>query len=37
MIQYQQMPFHEYDDELKSSEFEEVLIGAQILKAVVDF
>nr|WP_320012307.1 HD domain-containing phosphohydrolase [uncultured Desulfobulbus sp.] len=37
MIQYQQKPFNEYDEQLKSEEFEEVLIGAQILKAVVEF
>ena len=37
MIQYQQLPFDEYGNDLKSSEFEEVLIGAQILKVVIDF
>ncbi|MDD2467189.1 MAG: response regulator [Desulfobulbus sp.] len=37
MIEYQLKPYDEFGDELKSSEFEEVLIGAQILKAVVDF
>ena len=33
----QQMRFDEYDEDLKNSEFEEVLLGAQILKAVIDF
>ncbi|MGD9949061.1 MAG: HD domain-containing phosphohydrolase [Desulfobulbus sp.] len=37
MIRYQQIPYDEYGDDLKSSEFEEVLIGAQMLKTVVDF
>jgi len=37
MINYQQKDFSEYDEELTASEFEEVLIGAQILKVVVDF
>lgn len=33
----QQMRFDEYDDNLKDSEFDEVLLGAQILKVVIDF
>ncbi len=37
MIALQQKPFDEYGEELKSTEFEEVLIGAQILTAVTDF
>lgn len=37
MIELQQKPFDEYTEELKSSEFEEVLIGAQILTAATDF
>jgi response regulator RpfG family c-di-GMP phosphodiesterase len=37
MIEFQQKPYGEYGEELKNSEFEEVLTGAQILKAVVDF
>lgn len=37
MIELQQKSYEEYDDELKKAEFEEVLIGAQILKAATDF
>lgn len=37
MIALQQMPFEEYGEELKNAEFEEVLIGAQILTAATDF
>jgi len=37
MIELQLKRFDEYDDELKGLYFEEVLIGAQILKAVIDF
>lgn len=37
MIALQQTPFDEYTAELKSAEFEEVLIGAQILTAATDF
>lgn len=37
MIELQQKTYAEYDGELKKAEFEEVLIGAQILKAATDF
>lgn len=37
MIELQQKPFDDYSAELKGTEFEEVLIGAQILTAVIDF
>lgn len=37
MIELQQRRFDEYDEELKQAQFAEVLIGAQILKAVIDF
>jgi len=36
MIGLQQKRYNEYTDKLKSTEFEEVLIGAQILKVVID-
>ncbi len=36
MIALQQKRYNEYTDKLKSAEFEEVLIGAQILKVVID-
>jgi response regulator RpfG family c-di-GMP phosphodiesterase len=36
MIRWQQKNFDDFADELNSEEFEEVLIGAQILKAVID-
>lgn len=36
MIELQQKRYDEYTDELKNSQFEEVIIGAQILKAVID-
>jgi response regulator RpfG family c-di-GMP phosphodiesterase len=37
IIAMQQLRFDQYDEELTSKEFEEVLLGAQILKAVTDF
>jgi response regulator RpfG family c-di-GMP phosphodiesterase len=37
MIELQQKRYDEYTDELKNSHFEEVLIGSQIIKAVIDF
>jgi response regulator RpfG family c-di-GMP phosphodiesterase len=37
MIELQQKRYDEYDEELVSAEFEEVLLGGQILKAVIDF
>lgn len=37
MIAMQQLRYDEYDEELTNREFEEVLLGAQILKAVIDF
>ena len=37
MIELQQKRFDEYDEHLKGLHFEEVLVGAQILKAVIDF
>ncbi len=36
MIRLQQKNFDAFDEELKTREFEEVLVGAQILKAVID-
>ncbi|HHD56340.1 MAG TPA: two-component system response regulator, partial [Desulfobulbaceae bacterium] len=36
MIRLQQKNFDDFDEELTSREFEEVLVGAQILKAVID-
>jgi response regulator RpfG family c-di-GMP phosphodiesterase len=36
MIALQQKRYNEYTDKLKSTEFEEVLIGAQILKVAID-
>jgi response regulator RpfG family c-di-GMP phosphodiesterase len=37
MIEWQLKPYDQYTVELRSSQFEEVIIGAQILKAVIDF
>lgn len=37
IIALQQLRFDEYDEELNSHEFEEVLLGAQILKAAIAF
>jgi len=37
MIRWQQKRFDNFDEELSTGEFEEVLIGAQILKASIDF
>ena len=37
IIAMQQMRFDEYDEDLINNEFEEVLLGAQILKTVIDF
>jgi len=37
IIAMQQLRYDEYDEDLKSREFEEVLLGAQILKTVIDF
>lgn len=37
IIRWQQKPLGEYTDTFTENEFEEVLIGAQILKGVVDF
>lgn len=37
MIRWQHKPFSEYNAELTENEFEEVLIGAQILKGAIDF
>jgi len=36
IIRLQQKNFDTFDEELKTREFEEVLVGAQILKAVID-
>ncbi len=36
MIEWQQKRFNEYTDVMRTSHFEEVIIGAQILKAVID-
>jgi len=36
MIEWQQKRYNEYTVEMKTSQLEEVLIGAQILKAVID-
>lgn len=37
MIAMQQMRYEEYTEEILSSEYEEVITGAQILKTVIDF
>lgn len=37
MIRWQQKPFDGFDDKTMQAEFEEVVIGSQILKAVIDF
>ncbi|HHD57205.1 MAG TPA: hypothetical protein ENK89_05970 [Desulfobulbaceae bacterium] len=37
MIRWQQKRFDEFDKELDKTEFEEVLTGAQILRAAIDF
>ncbi len=37
MIRWQQVRFDGFDEELVNTEFEEVLTGAQILKAAIDF
>ncbi|WP_319585216.1 HD domain-containing phosphohydrolase [uncultured Desulfobulbus sp.] len=37
MIRLQLKPFDEYTDEIASSEFEEILVGGQVLKAALDF
>lgn len=37
IIALQQKRFDEYDEDFKNSEFEEVLLGAQILKTVLDY
>lgn len=36
MIRWQQKDFSDFDDELSGKEFEEILVGAQILKAVIE-
>lgn len=37
MIAMQQLPFDAYDEKIISQEYEEVILGAQTLKTVVDF
>jgi HD-GYP domain-containing protein (c-di-GMP phosphodiesterase class II) len=37
MIRWQQKKFADFDQEVNNGEFEEILIGAQILKASIDF
>lgn len=37
IISMQQLRFDEYDEELRNQEFEEILMGSQILKTVTDF